>query len=333
MRVITFIALLVVLLAVGILVVPLAGEAQQAATMHRIGYLGTGSVSDSRTLRNREAFRQGLRELGYVEGQNIAIEYRWAAGQYDRLPSLALALVSLKVDVIVAPTSHAVRAAAKATRTIPIVTPVVVDPVATGLVASLARPGGNTTGLTDMSSDLSGKRLELLKSIVPRVSRIAVLSNPTDAAAGVKMRAMEDAARAFGVRLQPVEVRSGADLETAFQAAAKLRAGALITVEDTLLLDHRARIAKLAEEGRLPALYANREFVDAGGLMSYGPSIEDMFRRAATHVDKILKGARPGDLPIEQPTKFELVINLKTAKVLGLTIPRSLLLRADEVIQ
>ena len=305
----------------------------QAATMPRIGYLGRGSVADPRALRNRDAFRQGLRELGYVEGQNIAIEYRWADGQYDRLSGLALALVNLKVDVIVAPTGHAVRAAAKATKTIPIVTPVVVDPVATGLVASLARPGGSTTGLTDMSSDLSGKRLELLKAVVPGVSRIAVLSNPTDAAAGVKMRAMEDAARASGVRLQPVEVRGRTDLEIAFQAAAKSGAGALIMVEDTLLLSHRARIAKLAEEGRLPALCASREFVDAGGLMSYGPNIEDMFHRAATHVDKILKGARPGDLPIEQPTKFELVVNLKTAKALGLTIPQSVLLRADEVME
>jgi putative tryptophan/tyrosine transport system substrate-binding protein len=322
------------MVAAAVLLLPAAAltvEAQPAATVPRIGILSAIPISERAHFW--EAFRRGLRELGYVEGRNITLVFPSGEVRRERLAHLAAELVSLKVDVIVTPTTDNVRAAAKATKTIPIVTPVIADPVATGLVASLARPGGNITGLADMSPDLSGKRLELLKSIVSGVSRIAVLSNPTAAVTQVKMREMEDAARALGVRLQPVDVRSGEGFETAFQAAAKGGAGALITLEDTLLLSHRARIVKLAEENRLPAVYGNKDFVKAGGLMSYGPNLEDMFRRAATYVDKILKGARPADLPIEQPTKFELVINLKTAKALGVRIPAAVLARADTVIE
>jgi putative ABC transport system substrate-binding protein len=267
-----------------------------------------------------------------VEDQNIIFIFPSEEVRPERLPQLAAKLVSLKVDVIVAATTDAVRAATNASKTIPIVTPVSLL-VETGLVASLARPGGNITGLTIMSSELSGKRLELLKSIAPGVSRIAVLSNPVTAIGPIQMREIEKAALAMGVRLQPLEVRSSGDLEPAFQAAAKGGAGALIALDDALMFTHRTRIVKLAERSRLPALYGFREFVDAGGLMSYAPDPAEMYRRAATFVDKVLKGARPGDLPIEQPTKFDLVINLKTAKALGLTIPPSLLQRADQVIE
>jgi putative ABC transport system substrate-binding protein len=317
-------------MAGGLLAAPLAAEGQQATKSPRLGILPPGPLSERAHLW--EAFRRGLRELGYVEGQNITLIFPSEEVRRERLPYLAAELVRLKVDIIVAATTEAVQAATKASKTIPIVSPVSLL-METGLVASLARPGGNITGLTIMSSDLSGKRLELLKSIVPGVSRIAVLSNPTAAIVPFQMREIEKAARTLGLRLQPVEARGSGDLEIAFQAAAKGGAGALITLDDALTLTHRTRIVKLAAESRLPAIYGFREFVDAGGLMSYAPNTVDMYRRAATYVDKILKGAKPADLPIEQPTKFELVINLKTAKALGLTIPHSLLLRADEVIQ
>jgi len=317
-------------LTVGLLAAPLAAaEAQQARTVPRIGILPPGPISERAHLW--DAFRRGLRELGYVEGQSITLIFPSEEVRPERLPHLAGELVSLKVDVLVAATTDAVQAATKASKTIPIVTPVSLL-VETGLVASLARPGGNITGLTIMSVDLSWKRLELLRSIVPGVSRIAVLSNPTAAIGPIQMREIEKAARAMGVRLQPVEVRGSGDLETAFQAAARGGAGALVTLDDALLLTHRIRIVKLAADNRLPAVYGFREFVDAGGLMSYAPNLVDMYHRAATYVDKILKGVRPADLPIERPTKFEFVINLKTAKALGLTIPPSLLQRADQVI-
>ena len=324
-------AIAIVVLAFGLLVAPLPGRAQQAGKVPRIGILPPGPISERVHLW--EAFRQGLRDLGYVEGQNIILVFPSAEVRLERLPELAAELVSLKVDVIVAAATVAVQAAKEATKTIPIVTPVTTDPVESGLVASLARPGGNITGLTLISSDLSGKRLELLKAIVPRVSSIAVLSNPTAGAVRPQMRETEVAARALGVQLQFLEVRGPDDFERVFQAAIKERAGALITLDDSFVFTHRARIVKLAAKNRLPAIYGFREFVEAGGLMSYAANLPDMYRRAATYVDKILKGAKPADLPIEQPTKFEFVINLKTAKALGITIPQSVLIRADQVIQ
>jgi ABC-type uncharacterized transport system substrate-binding protein len=310
---------------------PIASEAQSARTKPRVGILPPGPIAERTLLW--EAFRRGLRELGYVEGQNIALIFPSEEVTPERLPHLAAELAGLKVDVIVAATTGAVEAATKTTRTIPIVTPVSIGLVEAGLVASLARPGGNVTGLNYMSSDLSGKRLELLKAIVPKVSRIAVLLNRTAPAALPQMREMERAARALGVRLKPIDVSSGGDLTTAFQAAEKGEAGALIVLDDALLFTHRARIVKLAAESRLPAVYGFEAFVDLGGLMSYAPDVTELYRRAATYVDKILKGARPADLPIEQPTTFQLVINLRTAKALRLSIPPAVLARADRVIE
>jgi len=333
MRVSTFIAVLIVLLAVAVLVVPLAGEAQQAASLPRIGFLAPASLSDPRVPRYVQAFRQGLRELGYVEGQNIAIEFRWAEGQYDRLPGLAAELVRLKVNLIVAGGPPAIRAAKHATETIPIVMASVGDPVATGFVASLARPGGNITGISNMLPELVGKQLELLKEVVPKVSRVALLGNPANPGNAPQLRHAQDAARALGVRLQPLEARDTSEIDSAFAAITTERAGAVIVLSDTVLLDHRTRIADHAARRRLPTVFGLSEFAEAGGLLAYGPSLADGYRRAATYVDKILKGAKAADLPVEQPRTFELVINLKTAKALGLTIPQALLLRADRVIQ
>jgi putative ABC transport system substrate-binding protein len=280
-----------------------------------------------------EAFRQRLRALGYVEGQTIALEERWAEGRYDRLPSLAAELVRLNVDIIVTASTPAVQAAQQATRTIPIVMTVVSDPVESDIVASLARPGRNVTGLSLMHPELSGKRLELLKEVVPKVSRVAVLWNPSNPIIPPLLRETEAAARALGVELQALEVRAPTELDRAFAAMTRGRAGALMVLPDVILRNQQRRIIDLAAKGRLPAMYAWREPVDAGGLMAYGASIPEIFRRAAVYVDKILKGAKPADLPVEQPTRFELVINLKTAKALGLTIPQSVLIRADQVIQ
>jgi putative tryptophan/tyrosine transport system substrate-binding protein len=305
--------------------------AQQPGKVPRIGILPPGPISERVHLW--EAFRQGLRELGYVEGQNIILVFPSGEVKPERLPHLAAELVNLKVDVIVAAAVVAVQAAKEATKTIPIVMPVASDAVETGLVASLARPGGNITGLTLISSQLSGKRLELLKEVVPRLSRLAVLSNPTTAAVPPQMRETEVAARALGVQLQPLEVRGPDDFERVFQAATKERAGALITLDDAFVFTQRTRIVKLAAKSGLPAIYGLREFVDAGGLMSYAANTSDMYRRAAAFVDKILKGAKPADLPVEQPTKFEFVINLKAAKQIGLTIPPNVLARADKVIK
>jgi len=274
-----------------------------------------------------------MRELGYVEGQNITLVFPSAEVTPERLPHLAAELVSLKVDVIVAAGTPAVQAAKEATKTIPIVTPITTEPLETGLVASLARPGGNITGLSYMSSDLSGKRLELLREVVPGVSRIAVLSNPSSATVPPMMRETEVAARALGVQLQRLEVHGPDDFERVFQAATKERAGALITLDDAFAFTQRTRIVKLATKNRLPAIYGFREFVEVGGLMSYAANLSDMYRRAATYVDKILKGTKPADLPVEQPMKFELVINLKTAEQIGLTIPPNVLVRADKVIK
>ena len=324
-------ARLIVTLALGIYSVALPAEAQPPARIFRIGYLGSPSPSAGSHLV--DAFRQGLRDLGYVEGRNIAIEYRGAEGHYDRLPDLAAELVRLKVVVIVAVGGPAGPAAQQATKTIPIVLVLSGAPVEAELVASLARPGGNITGLSLQHPELTAKRLQLLKEVVPKVSRMAVLWNPAGPIGAPQMRETEVAARTFGVKLQSLEVRGPDDLERAFQGAARGRAGALLVLGDAMLASHRPRIVGLAAKSRLPAMYWSREFVDAGGLMSYGPNFPDQFRRAATYVDKILKGAKPADLPVEQPTRFELVVNLKTAKALGLTIPPSILIRADQVIQ
>ncbi len=284
----------------------------------------------------REAFRQGLRDLGYVEGRNLVIEYRFAEGKSERLPALAAELVALKVDVIVAVTTPEALAAKKATRTLPIVFVAAADPVTSGLVSSLARPGGNVTGLSSFFPELVGKRLELLTQAVPGVSRVAVLWHPgflPERTEKDMLKGAEVTAQALGVRLQFLEARGPADFDRAFSEMTRARAGALTVLGTTMLFNERRRLVDLATKSRLPAVYPWREGVDAGGLMAYGPNIPDLFRRAATYVDKILKGAKPSDLPVEQPTKFELVINLKTAKALGLTIPPSLLGRADEVLQ
>jgi putative ABC transport system substrate-binding protein len=320
-------------IAGGLFVAPLAGHAQTAGKVHRIGFLAAASSSDRWIQRFFEAFRTGLTKLGYVEGQNIAIESRWAGGKYERLPGLAAELVRLRVDVIVTAVVPAIRAAKEATRTIPVVMAAVVDPVATGLVASLARPGGNITGLSVMSPELVGKQLEMLRELAPKASRVAVLWNPANPGNPPQLRAAELAARGLGMRLQLLEARSPREIEDAFAAMARERAAALVVLVDILLGDQRARIANLAVSHRLPAVYGLTEHVEAGGLMAYAPSFVDTYRRAASYVDKILRGANPGDLPVEQPTQFELVINLKTAKALGLTIPPSLLGRADEVIE
>jgi putative tryptophan/tyrosine transport system substrate-binding protein len=319
----------------GLLATPLSAEAQQATKVARIGILGP--VVEP-TKRFDVAFRQGLRDLGYVEGSNLVIEYRSAEGKVERLPALAAELIALNVDVIVAVTTPATLAAKQATRTIPIVFVGAADPVGSGLVATLARPGGNVTGLTNLSAELGGKRLELATQVVPGVSRVAVLYQPgafVERTEKDMLKATDVAARALGVRLQVVEARGPADFDRAFSDMTRARAGALTVLTSPIFNTpvERGRLVDLAAKTRLPTVYPWREGVDAGGLMSYGPSNAELWRRAATYVDKILKGAKPGDLPVEQPTKFELVINLKTAKALGLTIPPSLLSRADEVIQ
>jgi putative ABC transport system substrate-binding protein len=311
---------------------PLAAEAQPRK-VPRVGYLSPGSSSDPGRQRRFEAFRQGLRELGYVEGQDIVIESRWAEGKYERYPALAADLVRLKVDVIVAVGGRASQDAQQATRTIPIVMSVTIDPLGTGLVASLARPGGNVTGLSLMASEVVGKQLELLKEVVPKVSRVALLWNPANPGSAPQLREAEASARVLGVRLQTLEARVPQEIDSAFAAMTKERAGALVVLTDAIFMNQRRQIAELAAERRLPAVYGVREHAEAGGLIVYSANFLDLERRAATYVDKILKGAKPSDLPVEQSTKFELVINLKTAKTLGLTIPRSLLQRADEVIQ
>jgi putative ABC transport system substrate-binding protein len=331
------------ILALALLAAPLAAEAQQTGKVARIGLLGGSSPTSPEASHLWEAFFQGLRELGYVEGQNIAIERRYSEGRAERLPGLAATLARLNVNVIVVDACGApLNAASQATSTIPIVIAACNDDlVATGLISSLARPGGNITGLSELTPELGAKRLELLKEAVPRMRRVAVLWNPTYSerfsanfrfwsADWTEVRA---ATQVLGLTLQSVEVRGPDDFETAFSAMIRERADALIAFSDPLIVFHGRRIADLAAKSRLPALYPSREVVDAGGLMSYGPSLSDRFRRAAVYVGKILKGAKPADLPMEQPTKFELVINLKTAKALGLTIPQSLLRRADEVIR
>ena len=307
-------------------------EAQQTKKIPRIiGLLGVTSPS---TISARiEAFRQGLRELGYVEGKNIVIEYRWAKGKFDRLPDLANELVRLKVDVIVSAAPTLTRAAKQATTTIPIVMAFDWDPVANGLVASLARPGGNITGLSGLYPELSGKQLELLKEIVPRLSRVAVLGSSIEPANTPLVRVVEAAAKTLGVQHLYLDLQGAKDIDPAFRAASKGRANALLVLGGTIVTSNRAEITTLAIKNRLPAMYPRHEFVEDGGLMTYSPSIVDMYRRAATYVDKILKGAKPADLPVEQPKKFEFIINLKAAKQIGLTIPPNVLARADKVIK
>ena len=309
-----------------------AAEAQQAAKIPRIGYLTGARLT---AIANRtEAFRQGLRELGYVEGKNIVIEWRAAEGNFDRLPAFAAELVRLNVDVIVTGGEAATRPAKEATTSIPIVMTQDDDPVATGFVASLARPGGNITGLSTLAPERSGKRLELLKEIVPRLSRVAVFGTSTEPSNARTLKEIELAARALGIKLQCLDVLDLKDVEIAFRAAVKERTGAvLMEVSGPITGPHRKEIAELAVKSRLPVIYGRREPMEAGGLMSYGVSVDDLDRRAATYVDKILKGAKPADLPIEQPKKFEFIINLKTAKQIGLTIPPNVLARADKVIR
>jgi putative tryptophan/tyrosine transport system substrate-binding protein len=317
----------------GFLAAPLAAAAQPAGKHYRIGFLSAAAASAPRFQGFLEALRKGLVELGYVEGRNIAIESRWAASKYELLPGLAAELVRLKMDVIVTAAVPAIRAAKEATSTIPIIMAVVVDPVATGLVTSLARPGGNITGLSVMTPELVGKQLEMLKEIVPKASRVAVLWNPTNQGNPLQLRAAERAARTLGMRLQPLEASTRREIDNAFAAMTKEGAAAVVVLVDVVFNEQWSRIAELATRGRLPMISALSETADAGGLIAYGPSIADAFRRAATYVDKVLKGANPGDLPIEQPTKFDLVINLRTAKTLGVSIPPSLRQRADQVIE
>ena len=306
-------------------------EAQQPTKIPLIGFL-SGSFPSTSPAR-REAFRQGLRELGYVEGKNIVIEQRYADGKFDRLPALAAELVRLKVDIIVTAGPQSTRPAKQATSTIPIVMALDPDPVGNGFVASLARPGGNITGLSSLAPEISGKQLELLKEIVPRLSRVAVFGTSINSGNAQTLREVELTAKAFGVKLQYLDVLSPKDIETAFRAASKGRADAVLMLPGSVLVLQRAQLADLAAKNRLPAIYPQPDYTEAGGLVYYGANTADLFRRAATYVDKILKGAKPADLPVEQPTKFEFIINLKAAKQIGLTIPPNVLARADKVIK
>lgn len=304
-------------------------EAQQPKKVSRIGFLSPTS-DDSRV----EAFRQGLRELGYQDGQNITTEYRWANGRFEQLPNLAAELVRLKVDIIVAVVTQASLAAKKATGTIPIVMIGVADPVGSGLVAGLARPGANITGNSSMTAEIVGKHLELLKETFPRISRVGTLWNPANPNfQAIQLKEAEEAARVLGVRLQLVEGRDPNEIDRAFEAVAKERTRALLILNDPVFTAHRKRMADLSVKHRLPTVSGTLEYTEAGGLMAYGPSFPEMHKRAAAYVDKILKGTKPADLPVERPTKFDLLINLKAAKQIGLTIPPNVLARADKVIR
>src|SRR5262245_19419831 len=307
-------------------------EAQQPKKVPRIGFLfGASSASN---VDRTDAFRQGLRDLGYIEGKNILIEYRFAERKLDRVPTLVAELVQLKVDVLVVPFQEGILAAKKATKTIPIVISTAQDPVATGIIESFARPGGNITGLTRLTRELSGKRLELLKEVVPGISRVGIVWNADSVGASVGFKEYEAAARALEIQLQSLGVRgANPDLEGAFQSASKERANALITIRNPILTDYPKLIADLAIKNRLPSMHEGSDFVEAGGLMSYAADDLENLRRAAVYVDKILKGAKPADLPVETPTKLDLVINVKTAKQIGITIPDSVLYRADRVIK
>jgi ABC-type uncharacterized transport system substrate-binding protein len=324
---------LLMTLALGLLVAPLTAEAQPPKHVHRIG--GLSGIVGTTPGRDPfvEAFLEGMRALGYVEGQNLVLEYRPAAGHYERLPALAAELVQLKPEVIVAQGTPAALAAEDATTTIPIVMVGVGDPVGSGLVASLARPGGNVTGLSTLSPELVGKQLELLKDVLPTVSRVAVLWNPANPVHALTVQEADVAAQALGVQLHRVEAHGPEAFDSAFAAMTRAPAGALLVMGDYMFHQHRRRLAELAATSHLPTMHQGRDYVEAGGLVSYWPSPPDGWRRGATYVDKILKGAKPADLPVEQPTTFELVINLKTAKDLGLTIPPTLLFQATELIR
>jgi len=321
---------LAVVLTVSLILAPVA-EAQPPTKVARIGCLWSGSASAFSS--RLQAFREGLRELGYREEQTVALECRFAEGKFDRLPALAAQVVSLKPDVIVTAGDASIRAARQATKAIPIVVANTGDLVGPGHVASLARPGGNVTGLVDMSPELSAKRLQLVKEAIPKTTRVAILWNPTNPVKVADTRQTQTAARALGIQVLSVEARNASDLEPGFATMARERMDALLVSDDALINNNRKLIVDLAERTRLPAIYFNNAWAQAGGLMAYGPSEQETYRRAAVFVDKILKGAKPADLPVEQPTKFELVINLKTAKALGLTIPQSVLGRADQVIE
>jgi len=322
-----------ILFAGALLAVAVTVEAQQQKKIPRIGFLLAFSSSSDR--ERVEAFRQGLRELGYVEGQNVFVEYRYVGGKPDESPNkLAAELLRLRVDLIVAGGgSGLARAVKETTKTIPIVITGGSDPVGAGLVASLARPGGNITGLTAIAAELAGKRLELLKETLPRLTRVGVLWNPTDQGSAQGFKEIEIAAPTLGLEVQSLQVRSPSNFESAFKAAIAGQARALQVLGSGLINSHRNRIIEFATKNRLPTMFADAALVQAGGLMSYGPNAPDLYRRAAVYVDKILKGANPGDLPVEQPKKFEFVINLKTAKQIGLTIPPNVLARADKVIR
>ncbi|HEX9822047.1 MAG TPA: ABC transporter substrate-binding protein [Methylomirabilota bacterium] len=313
------------------LALPLVANAQETGTLWRIGYLDEGSAARSGPYL--DAFRQKLRDLGWIEGRDIAIEYRWAEGRLRRLIDLAAELVRLDVDVIVSPGTPGPMAARHVTRTTPIVMMGTDDPVASGLAASLTRPGGNVTGLSLMAPELGGKQLQLLDQMVAGLARVGVLWNSHALYPRLVVREIQAAAPPLGIQLESLELRGPEDFERAFEAAMLKQVGALITVEDPLVVRHRARIVDFAAQSRLPAIYGLREFVDAGGLLMYGADRRDLFRRSAIHVDRILKGAKPADLAIEPPAKFELVVNLKTARAHGLTIPPSLLARADQLIE
>lgn len=304
---------------------------QQSARAARIGFLGNSTAALEVNLV--DAFRKGLRDLGYVESQNVLVEYRWAGGKYERFPALIAELISLKVDVIVTAGTPAAVAVKKAATPIPLVMVAVGDPVGTGIVASLKRPGGNITGLSSIAPELEGKRLELLREVSPKLSRVAVFWNPLNLFHTSAMKQLRAAAQAMRINVLPLAVGKTEELDGAFAAIVKTRPDALVILADRVFLHSRARMTEFAAKYRLPSVTAYRELVEAGGLMSYGPSYEDMHRRAATYVDKILKGVKPGDIPVEQPTKFELVVNMNAAKELGVKVPQSILLRADRVIE
>ena len=318
-------------LAAVMLALPIAAETQQPTKLARIGWLSPGSAATHGAFL--EHFRHGLRELGYVEGRDVVIEPRWAAGKLDRLPDLAAELVASKVNVIVVGSNPATQVVKRATATIPIVMAAASDPLGTGLVASLARPGGNVTGLASLGEDVMPKLLELLHETTPKVLRVALLVNQANPVAPTYVKASQTAARTLGLQLVTARATSPGEIDAAFAVLMQEQPGALAVHNDPLFVNQRQRLAGLAATHRLPAIYPGREFVEAGGLMSYGRNLHESYRRSAVYVDRILKGAKPGDLPVEQPTKFELVINLKTAKALGLTIPQALLVRAAQVIE
>jgi putative ABC transport system substrate-binding protein len=318
-------------LAFVFLAAPLAAGAQEAGKIYRVGFLGNSTAALEANLVG--PFREGLRDLGYVEGRNVVIEYRWAEGKYERFPALVAELLALKVDVIVTAGTPAAVAVKRATTTVPLVMAAVGDPVSTGLIASLAQPGGNVTGLAAIAPDLEGKRLELLRELVPKLSLVAFMVNPVNPLHSVSEKAAREAAKVLRLRLEFVGVRTEAEFDHAFETIARDRPGAMVVLADRVFLHDRERIVVFAARHRLPTVYPYRELVDAGGLMCFGPNYSHLHRRAAIFVDKILKGAKPANLPVEQPTKFELIVNMKTARALGLRVPPSLLARANQVIE